>query len=38
MVARLRVRPERIVFANACKRPRDIRHAASKQVPHAILF
>jgi diaminopimelate decarboxylase len=32
MVARLGVGPERIVLANACKRPRDIRHAAAKQV------
>ncbi len=32
IVLRLRVSPDRIVFANACKRPRDIRAAASKQV------
>lgn len=32
MVLRLRVPQERIVFANACKRPRDIRAAAAKQV------
>ena len=32
MVLRLGVSPDRIVFANACKRPRDIRAAASKQV------
>ena len=32
MVLRLGVNPDRIVFANACKRPRDIRAAASKQV------
>jgi len=32
MVLRLGVSPERIVFANACKRPRDIRAAANKQV------
>lgn len=32
MVLRLGVPTERIVFANACKRPRDIRHAAQKQV------
>ncbi len=32
MVARLGVHPDRIVFANACKRPRDIRHAAANQV------
>lgn len=34
MVLRLGVSPDRIVFANACKRPRDIRAAASKQVRH----
>ena len=32
MVLRLGVGPDRIVFANACKRPRDIRAAATKQV------
>ena len=32
MVLRLGVSPDRIVFANACKRPRDIRAAANKQV------
>ena len=32
MVLRLGVSPDRIVFANACKRPRDIRAAAAKQV------
>ena len=32
IVLRLGVRPDRIVFANACKRPRDIRAAANKQV------
>lgn len=32
MVLRLGVPTERIVFANACKRPRDIRCAAAKQV------
>ncbi|CAL8465714.1 g5250 [Coccomyxa elongata] len=32
MVLRLGVPTERIVFANACKRPRDIRRAAAKQV------
>ena len=32
MVLRLGVSSDRIVFANACKRPRDMRAAASKQV------
>ena len=32
MVLRMGVSPDRIVFANACKRPRDIRAAANKQV------
>ena len=32
MVLRMGVSPERIVFANACKRPRDIKAAANKQV------
>jgi diaminopimelate decarboxylase len=32
MVLRLGVPEDRIVFANACKRPRDIRTAAIKQV------
>lgn len=38
MVLRLGVSTERIVFANACKRPRDIRHAAEKQVRPRLLF
>jgi diaminopimelate decarboxylase len=37
MVLRLGVPTERIVFANACKRPRDIRHAAEKQVHPCLL-
>ena len=31
-VLALGVAPERIVYANACKRPRDIRHAAARRV------